>query len=266
VTFDEALRLAMVSWPTIRAPSSFDAYLRARTPAGVQLEDWLERAPVADCYLACACGEGSPVALALFDAQVLSHIGKFLSQLRPSRDFVDEVAQVVRAKLFVAAPGNQPKINEYMGAGTLLNWVRVLSMRTAIDLKRRSRPAESSDALDESKIDPPDPRDQELAHIKDLYREQLNSALRRAFDATSTEQRDLLRMHFLEGVTFDDLATRLKIHKVTVWRKIDAARTVVLRNARDILKQELKLQTNEFDSLLRAMESHIDVSLSSFFK
>jgi RNA polymerase sigma-70 factor (ECF subfamily) len=266
LTFDDALEIAAAAWPTLPRPSTFLDYLRDRVPAGAAFEDWLEHAPIADCYLACACAAGSEPALALFDSTILCNLAKFLSSMRPSPDFLAEVAQTVREKLFVAAANKRPKIAEYLGMGTLTGWVRVVSVRTAIDLKRLDAHAEHHVEFDDQRFVKPSAEDQELAHLKARYRDQLNEALRRAIGVTSHEQRNLLRLHFVEGFTFDELAHMFKMHKVTVWRKMAAARDAVVECARDILKLELNLPSDEFDSLMRVLESQIDVSLLSYFK
>jgi RNA polymerase sigma-70 factor (ECF subfamily) len=266
MTFDEAVAVARTAWPTLAVPQSFAGYLAARAPEGMQLQQWLDRAPLSDCYLACACAEQSAAALKTFDLHILSRMGAFLSRLRPTADLVDEVTQLVRSKLLLAAAGRPPKILEYSGAGSLANWVRVLSVRTAIDLGRRAALSEQHVEIVGDEPALAHTADQELAHIKGLYRERLNAVLRRALAATSTEQRNLLRLHFVEGVTFDALAVMFKMHKVTVWRKIDAARTTVLVAARQIVDREWNIPWREFDSLMHMMESLIDVSLPSFLE
>jgi RNA polymerase sigma-70 factor (ECF subfamily) len=210
--------------------------------------------------------EQSTTALTLVDSQILSRIGSFLLRLRPTADFLDEVKQLIRAKLFVAADGRPPKIIDYSGAGSLANWVRVLSVRTAIDLQRQAPAYERHVKLISAEPQFARVEDQDLAQIKELYGDQINAALRRALAATSTEQRNLLRLHFVEGVTFDALAEMFNMHKVTVWRKIDAARVAVLVAARQILEVELKIPASEFDSLIQRMQSLVDVSLPSFLK
>jgi RNA polymerase sigma-70 factor (ECF subfamily) len=264
VTLEKAARAAAKAWPTLAPPPSFGPFLLARVPAGETLEHWLERAPLADLYLACACAEGSAAAMALFDAQHLARIGRFIARMRPSDDFTHEVAQTMREKLFVGTPGKRPKINDYVGMGTLSNWIRAMSVRTAIDLYRRE-PDRSSILEDEalSRDETPDP---EGAQIKLRYRRQFSDALRRALDATSAEQRELLRLHFVESATFDQLAARFGMHKVTVWRRIAAARDAVLNSARHILSEELGLASGEFESLLHLLRSQLDFSLPSFLQ
>jgi RNA polymerase sigma-70 factor (ECF subfamily) len=263
VTFEEAVAIGSAAWPTISLPVSFHEYLRARAPADLPFEQWLERAPIADLYLTCACGEGSNAALAAFDASVLSRVGQFIRTMRPSPDLVNEVTQTLREKLFVTATARPPKILEYAATGPLASWVRVLSVRVAIDLKRRRDAAPAGAEPPTAAADAIDP---EIAHLKRQFGAQFNEALRRALAATTEEQRVLLRLHFVEGVTFDVLAARFKQHKVTVWRKIAAARAAILESARRILKDELKVASDDFESLLRALESQIDISLPSYLK
>src|SRR5262245_58951052 len=56
-----------------------------------------------DFYLACACAEGLPAALERFDAQILTQVPTFVSQLRLDPDAVEDVRQLVRTRLFVGS-------------------------------------------------------------------------------------------------------------------------------------------------------------------
>src|SRR5262245_16012748 len=71
---------------------------------------------VADLVLARACAAGEMAALAHFDATYRNEMVAALSTVRADRDFVDDVMQALREKLFVGAA---PKILDYAGRGTL---------------------------------------------------------------------------------------------------------------------------------------------------
>src|SRR5947207_9128327 len=94
----------------------------------------------ADFYLARACACDAPGAMVTFERVFMSQVPAYLRRLRASPSFVDEVQQLLRAKLFVGPP---PQITEYAGTGPLTAWLRVTALRTAFDLKRTrgERPA-----------------------------------------------------------------------------------------------------------------------------
>ena len=133
-------------------------------------------------------------------------------------DFAAEVAQTVRQKLLVSpAPGQPGKIAEYRGAGPLGGWIRVIAVRVALDLKR----AQSSPGRADSDADRPRRRwrgDPEIALLRDLYRDAFRNALHAALAELSGRERNLLRFHFADGLTLDELATSYRVHRATIAR------------------------------------------------
>src|SRR5262249_26695993 len=108
--------------------------------------------------------------------------------------FVDEVQQALREKLFVGKDGSSPKIAEYDGRGTLASWVRVVALRTAVDLRRKS-----PEAPPEPEADQPEPAtgDPETGYLQQRYRGAFDTAIRGAIAALGRDQRELLRLHFV---------------------------------------------------------------------
>src|SRR5207237_504994 len=95
---------------------------------------------------------------------------------------------------------NRRKIDEYSGRGTLGGWVRMLAVRAAIDLRRRrgERVPDLRDAQ-RAAVDP------ELGYLSQRYRGEVENAFRHALTLLDGEQRTLLRMHFVDAVTLDEL-------------------------------------------------------------
>jgi DNA-directed RNA polymerase specialized sigma24 family protein len=77
----------------------------------------------------------------------------------------------------------------------------------------------------------------------------INGAIR----SLSADQRNLLRAHFIDGATFDQLAVMYGMHKVTVWRKIANARDSVVEATRKAMDRETAIPASDFDSILRAV-------------
>jgi RNA polymerase sigma-70 factor (ECF subfamily) len=253
--FDEGKK----SWP--RLALSFEAFARH---VGKRASGELPRAAHAgDLYLACACAAGVPGAVQEFDRAHLADVKGFLSRLRPSDAFVDEVRQALREKLFVGAAGGQGRIVEYSGDGALASWVRVTAVRAAIDLRRQNRPPPSRGGLAE---DGGPPLDAELANLKQRYRKAFNDAFRRALATLDDEPRALLRRHYLEGATLEGIAASLGVHRATAARRLASIRLSVLDEARRLLQEKLGATPTELESLVRVMRSQIDLTLSSILQ
>jgi RNA polymerase sigma-70 factor, ECF subfamily len=250
-------QIGRTAWSTVEL-SADEFARRLATCAGEPLTaSWLGGRPASDLYLACACAHGVPSALAAFEEHYLSHVRAFVSHMRPDAEFVDECRQLLREKLFVGAA---PKIAEYTGRGSLLGWLRVATARTALNL-RRSRAAHEGAlrAPPRTEIAPID--EPERSYLQDRYREAFRAAIEDAFAALTTEQRNLLRMHFMDGVTLHQLATLFQVHRATVARWIAQTRRRVLDETRGHLQQQLALQTPEIDSMMRLLDSQLELSI-----
>jgi RNA polymerase sigma-70 factor (ECF subfamily) len=169
---------------------------------------------------------------------------------------------VLREKLFVGKEGVAPKIGEYNGRAALASWLRVIAVRVAIDLRRASKDAPGRASDEEEQLRPGVAQtDPEIHFIQQRYRGAFNDALRDAVDALEAEHREILRLHFVEGRTLDQLAATLGVHRATVARRVKAAREAVLGQARRRLEERLGAQHAELDSLAGVMMSQIDLSL-----
>lgn len=210
-------------------------------------------AHVSDLYLACACAYGVLPALEIFSRVHLGPVAGYLARTRPDDSFVDDVCQSLREKLFVAGT---LKIREYSGRGPLAGWVRVLAVRTAIDLRRRR-----GERLPDLRTETPSVIDPELGYLAERYRGEVELAFRQALAALDGEQRTLLRMHFVDAITLDELARLRKLHRATIARHLATARRAVLDDIRHQLRERLAVSTDEFASLIRLVRSKLQISV-----
>jgi RNA polymerase sigma-70 factor (ECF subfamily) len=216
----------------------------------------------ADLYLACACAHGAPTALAAFERSLMPEVPGFLARMRPTPTFVDEVQQLLRAKLFTGAT---PKICEYSGTGPLAAWLRVTALRTAIDLKRTRGEQVSRGLNDELLLDlRSDTID--VALLKAEYRPVVAEAFRTAVAKLESKERNLLRLHFVDELTFDEIGRLFQVNRSTAFRWIDAAREELVNHARAQLRNRIGLDATEFESLVQLVRSQLDLSLSRLLR
>jgi RNA polymerase sigma-70 factor (ECF subfamily) len=249
-------RVARVAWPDIELDgAAFVAYLAARWPEGASLDDWLAHAHASDLYLTCACARGSAGAIEAFDrAHLGGQVRDYLARSKPDDAFVEDVRQSLREKLFV---GDKRKIEEYSGRGALGGWVRMLAVRMAIDLRRRR-----GERLPDLRHEQPAAIDPELGYLSERYRGEVEDAFRRALASLGPEQRTLLRMHFVDAVTLDELARLTKLHRATVARRLAVARKAILDATHRQLRERLAVSTEELASLVRLVRSELQISVA----
>jgi RNA polymerase sigma-70 factor (ECF subfamily) len=251
---------AAAAWPDLDV-SAAEFATRVRTDD----VDAIDALHAADLYLACACARGDARALAAFEARYFAELPAYLSRFDANAAFIDEVRQVLRAKLFVAEAGSAPKIAEYSGRGALASWVRIVALRQATEMRRDPRARLVRDSEEDARALGPTP-DPELSFIKRRYKGAFEDALRDALSALDSEQRTLLRLHFVDGLNVDKLGAMHKVHRATAARWVAAARDALLAGVRARLRERLRLRGSELDSLLALVRSRIDVTLSGLLR
>jgi RNA polymerase sigma-70 factor (ECF subfamily) len=238
---------ARAAWPGIEV--SFAAF-------SARLEDGRSRANATDLYLACACTDGNPLALAQFDRRFIGCVREAVARIDRSYDFIAEVQQILRERLLVG-PG--AKIRDYRGIGTLASWVRTAAVRTALNLRRSS----NQQARQGRTLEPFEPLlDPEVALLKHQYAPEIDRALRRALARLEPRERLLLHFYYVDGLTLAKIATLERVGTTTVFRRLNAASHKVLAALRADLAKRLRLSTQSIDSLIRQVQQEVLLSFS----
>lgn len=235
------------------------ATLEAHVAARAEAAGGLDRVQVTDLVLARACGAGDAAALAELDARHRGEMVAALGTMRGGRDFVDEVLQRVREKLFV---GESPKILEYAGTGTLRAWLRAVTLRTALNARRTRLTEPAPSGNDDPLLDVAAPSaDPETAEIVAKYGEAYKRAVHDALADLTAEDRNVLRLSVLEGLGIDAIARIYAMHRATVARRIARARELVADGARQRLGERTRLPDPELRSVTAACRHGLDLSL-----
>jgi RNA polymerase sigma-70 factor, ECF subfamily len=237
------------AWPGVELDESvFAGYLAERGPVDPQR--------AADLYLACACARGDQAAIAVFLREMVPHIEAAVLGLGADPTQVDEVrAQLVDALLV----GERPGVATYAGRGQLRSWVRSIAVRTGMRQLGRMRAAAGGDeALATLAADADDP---EIEHLKSLYGDAFRAAFAAALAALTARQRNLLRQHYLDELTVDQLGALYRVHRATAARWVAAAREALFDDTRRRMIEALGLAPGDYDSLLRLLHSQLDLSI-----
>jgi RNA polymerase sigma-70 factor (ECF subfamily) len=241
------------------SPDEFLRYLADRLPEKAQLPDALTGLNAAELHLACCCALGRPRAHIAFERYCFAALPAVLSRFSSSDEFHDEVRQALRERLFVARPGQRARIEDYSGRGSLVGWVRIAAIRLAIDVLRQrgKEPPSDEDALQTLTIDP----DPELRLLTERYRDEVKTAFRDSFAALSAAERNLLRLHHLDGLTIDELSALKRVHRSTIARRIARCCELLATNTHARLVERLGLPPSQVDSVMRLVRSQLELSL-----
>jgi RNA polymerase sigma-70 factor (ECF subfamily) len=256
---DELVLQARDAWPDVEVPrDDFFRYVAVRLPVSDGARGALTRLRGNDLYLACACASGDERAIAAFRDHFLPGIRSTVARAAPN-DVVDEMTQLLMVKLFVASPERPAVIGKFQGRGALSAWVQVMATRDTFKLlKREARFPQDIDALANQIIEGDDP---ELMRLKANCRTLFKQAFQKSFQLLTPRQRNILRHEHLDGLNIDKIGDLYGVHRATVARWRQKARESLFAHTREIVESEMDIGPSEFDSVLRLIESQVEVSL-----
>ncbi len=249
--FDEARS----TWPGVDlSASDFAKHVKRHAASGVP-------AHLSDLYLACAVGQQNRIALEAFERHFMSHVGSYLVRVTVDKDLVAEVKQKLRQAVVIGETSG-PKILEYSGAGALGGWLRITAVRTALNLVRGAAQTEALEP-DHAPIVVLDP---ELSYVKAQAQHLFRDAFTRAVELLEPSERSLLRLHYVEGLTMDQLSRMFQTPRSTIARRVEAVRKDILSGTERLLTEAHRLTPSEVNSLLTGARSHLQLTMSQFLK
>ncbi len=211
-----------------------------------------------DLYLALACARGDRAALSVLDEEIFSRLRTGLARAG-LRDVADEAVQQARITLCIGGTELSPQINGYRARGPLSLWVRTATMRIALKLRTRGDPAIPCDDAIFAAI--PDPSEEPAIKIlRERHRADFLAAFQKALKVLSPEERNVLRLHLLDGVPLEQIGRLYGTHKSTISRWISRARETLAAETRTALAQALNLSPSDLDSLARLLPTLLDAS------
>jgi RNA polymerase sigma-70 factor, ECF subfamily len=251
---DDQCAAARAAWPTVslaqeRYVEELAARINARSTEPA--DRVLTTMPAADLYLAIACGDNDPAALAAFRDAFVPPLKQALTKLAPTT--VDETVQRVLVMLFVDG-----QIKSFGGKGTLRSWVRSIGVRTG----RRLAGVDQDMGSEEDLADlPAAVADPELELLRARYGEQVRLAFAAAFKQLSERERNVLRQYHIDGLTIDQLAGLYQVNRATTARWVAGARLAIVTKTRNLLVERHGIAATEVDSIIRLVRSQLAVSV-----
>jgi RNA polymerase sigma-70 factor (ECF subfamily) len=245
------------SWPGVPlGRAAYGRYLAQR-----QIGGELPQAAIApDLFIACACAQGAPGALAAFEERFGATVRRAVSRVDSSPSFVDEALQVLREKLFVAAAGSRPQIEGYFGRATLRSWVASTAVRTALKMRRRKDDKRHETLRCCARVGD-DQSSPELEYLRKRYAGAFDAAVRAAILRLPPRDRALLLLHLGERMSVDRLAALYQVGRSTAARWLAKARSRLFEETRRELCGALGITPSELDSLAAVVRSKLEISV-----
>jgi RNA polymerase sigma-70 factor, ECF subfamily len=155
--------------------------------------------------------------------------------------------------------GRESRILAAVGL-SLRTWVRVIGIREALRVKRKSHREIAVD--DTEKLQAFVARENPgLENVKASYRRTFVQAFDRALRELSARDQIMLRQHILDGLSIDKLGVQYCLHRATVARMLERARRSVLATTRAYMRAELDVSSTELSSILRTIHSRLEITL-----
>jgi RNA polymerase sigma-70 factor (ECF subfamily) len=247
---------ARASWPTLElAPEAFSAFLKERFTG---LQD-IAAETLADLFLACACLHDVPGALRAFRERMFPVVRLASRPFDESEAFAEEVFQQLSGSLFVSQIPGQGKIIRYQGQGALAGFVATAARRIALRLSTNAARFDGEAELVHhfSQFD-----EQEVSLLKLRYRDTFNRALAVALRGLPSRERLVLRMNLVERVSTTRIAAIYRVSQPTVSRWIHRSAKNIFAAVKNLVCDELAIDTRELESLLLLVRSQIEITIS----
>jgi len=251
---DQAFDRGHNRWPDV--PLTKDAY--AARVADLQVDDDRLTRFGDELFLVTAVVAGLPAALQHFDREFLAHACAVARRIDRSQSFVDDVAQELRLKLLT---GSEPRLLKFSCAGSLLEWLRVAALRTALNLRRSDHLVVASEFPVEVGIeaisDPP---------LEGIYQNDFQKALEAGFHRLGARERTLLRLHFVDQLNIDRIAVMYGVHRATIARWLVSIRNQLFSEAKAQLANHHGFNTADVKSLYRHLEGRVHITISRILR
>jgi RNA polymerase sigma-70 factor, ECF subfamily len=242
-------------------PIAFVGHLAERVTFDRHGQPRLANVHAGDLWVAFGCVIRDDGALAAFETRYAPEIRHALN--RSFEPGLAEDAELrLRDKLWLVEGDEVPRLASYSGRGGLAPWLRAAAVRTAIDVMRARREL----PVDPDRLDDLDAIDPLLASLKQHYRDEFRTAFGTAAAALTDRERTLLRYRFLDDLSIDEIGRLYRVHRATVARWIAAIRESLFEATRAHLVASLAISDSEVDSVLRLIDSQLDVSIEALMR
>jgi RNA polymerase sigma-70 factor (ECF subfamily) len=256
---------ARAAWRQVRLdPETFVRHLGwcvGSLPERASARAALAECHATDLFLACAAGNGVDAAVAVVSGSMLEGAAAAVRKIDGAAAHVQEVLQILRQRLCVAADGQRPKILSYLGRAPLAMWLAAAAQNAALSQLR----ADTAQAQLKARVAAEDAVgaiDPELRYLQAMHASAFEEAFKHALARLSTRSRFLLRLHCFMGMTLAELAGVYAVNDATISRWLAKARDELLDGTGRYMREVHGVRPEEFPSLARLLASQLHMSVA----
>jgi RNA polymerase sigma-70 factor (ECF subfamily) len=251
------------SWPALAlGQEAFARHLGTVTKGEGDVLAALGKVHGADFYLACACVFGVAGASRAFADAYLGQVATYVGQI-DARPAFDDVRQELSRKLLLAEPDEVPKLALYNGRGALGAFVRVTATRVAKNMLR----GKTIDRLDTAKAGQQAAKDLDPEVV--LLKKRFSAEFTQAFDATmavlSREERNVLKLHYLSGLSIEQVGEACNVSRATAARWLAKARSRIVQLTYKSFADAAGPNSASPESMLALVKSELGSTVARYF-
>ena len=251
------------AWPQLNIElEDFIAHMAARIPTGQPVVETIESLHHSDLYLASACANGDEEAFKRFSEIYDPVIERAAKRVEAQGVDADETRQLLVNHLLLPRGDRPPAIALYTGQGALHSYLKVAALHKALKLLEKFKKDPVSDDLEDAFMVADSSDDPEIAVLKRTYKSEFKRAFQAAMADLSSEERNVLRYHYLKGLNTRQIAPLFGVDQSTIVRMLARIRGSLLASTRERLMADLGLGQSKFGSILNLVQSQLDMSIS----
>ena len=256
-------------WPELEvAPEEFVRFLARQLPPEATTVDGLLSLHASELFLLRGLGLGLPAASRVFETDYMPEVRRTLQRLDTPESMIADIVQSLYAYLLErqnAAPGTPSTRQGYVGRGELKGWLCVCAVHQAGRLlKRDRREVELEEAP--AMLLPSPQAGPEQALLTGELRELFETAFREAVCALTSRERNLLRYHFLSGLSIDQIGVLYRVHRATAARWLILARERLAKETYTRFLAAAPMHVQSLSDIVQMVRSQITTNLASMLK
>lgn len=257
------------AWPQIElSPEVFVRFLARQLPPNVVASAELSALCAGELYLICALGRGHPAALAAFVANYMPAVRRTLQRLQTPEPLIEDIIQGLYGHLLErqnSPPDAVGLRRGYSGRGDLKSWLCVCAVHAAAKRNKRERREVALEQAPEAVL-PEQARTPELALLSGELKGLFETAFRQAVAELTSRERNLLRYHFLSGLSIDQIGTLYRVHRATAARWVAQARQRLAKRTRQRFLAAVPMQPHSYAQLMALVRSQLTSNFATLLK
>ena len=265
----QLLKAGRARWLQLQiSEEEFVYFLALQLPAGSIEPAELRLLRGDELYLLRALGLGHSAALLVFETEYMPEVRRTLLRIGSSEAQIADIIQTLYDRLLErqnTEQGSAVNRQGYAGRGELKGWLCTCAVRLAWRLLKRGRQeAELWQAPTVLLPDQGKSPDQTLltGELKELF----ETAFREAVAALTSRERNLLRYHFLSGLSIDQVGVIYRVHRATAARWLVQAREQLAIHTRKRFLAAAPAHASSFTEILELVRSQLSLNLTSLLK